>query len=147
MDVLQERLLGKHFAQDTISTVDLAIFLLSTVLIWLAIRKAHHATRGPLSAFPGPRLCAWTDLPQGYWKITGREHEIMADLHPKYGPVVRIGPKHLSYIGTATIWPEIYGERVGYTKCLPKDKRLYGLIEDFFGWKDSLSVAPDEVGK
>ncbi|KAF2651562.1 cytochrome P450 [Lophiostoma macrostomum CBS 122681] len=127
-----------------ISTIDLAVLLLCIIFVWLAIRKAYHATRGPLSAFPGPRLCAWTDLPQGYWKVTGREHEIMADIHSKYGPVVRIGPRHLSYIGTATIWPEIYGERVGYINCLPKDKRLYDLIEDCFGWKDSLAAAPDD---
>ncbi|KAF1973472.1 cytochrome P450 [Bimuria novae-zelandiae CBS 107.79] len=143
--IWQQRLVEKRFAGGTLSPLDLILFLLSTLLIWLFLRKAHHATRGPLSAIPGPRLCAWTDLPQGYWKITGRDHEIMTNLHEKYGPVVRIGPKHLSYIGTAEIWADIYGERVGYAKCLPKDKMLYDLIEDCFGWKDSLVTAPDEL--
>ena len=71
----------------------------------------------------------------------------MTKLHKKYVPVVHTGPRHLSYLGTAQIWADIYGERVGYNKCLPKDKMLYDLIEDCFGWTDSLVSAPNEKGE
>ena len=65
----------------------------------------------PLSKFPGPKLWAAFYLPflvESY--IHGRGARLVAALHRKYGPIVRIGPNHLSVDGQVG-WPQIFGHR------------------------------------
>jgi hypothetical protein len=47
------------------------------------------------------------------WK--GDHHNTAIDLHRKYGPLVRIGPKHIS-VGDSSAIPIIYGLNKGFTK-------------------------------
>ena len=62
---------------------------------------------GPLSGFSGPKMSAASNLPlvRAIW--TGQEHDIMLQLHERYGPIVRIGPKYLSY-NTSQAWQDNY---------------------------------------
>lgn len=142
---LTQRWIGSYVASTKF--VDYAAWLMLTLVLYWIVNTAQNAVLSPLKQFPGPWYCAWTNLAQAYWKVTGRDHEIIKSLHEKYGPVVRLGPKHLSYIGTSRVWTDIYGGTVGYKNCLPKDKMLYGLLEDCYGWKNTLLTAPDDTGK
>lgn len=84
-----------------------------------ALRLATYIVQGiirniwfhPLSQFPGPKLWAAYYLPflvESY--IHGRGARLVAALHRKYGPIVRIGPNHLAVDGQVG-WPQIFGHR------------------------------------
>lgn len=61
-----------------------------------------------------------------YWVavFTGNEHKFIQKLHRKYGPVVRYGPRELSYTDPRA-WKDIYGYEKGRAEN-PKDIRIYG---------------------
>lgn len=61
----------------------------------------HRIWLDPLAKFPGPKLLAASNLPlRLHSDFTGQWIYHVAALHRQYGPVVRIGPKHLSYDGS-----------------------------------------------
>ncbi|KAK5631282.1 hypothetical protein RRF57_006996 [Xylaria bambusicola] len=66
----------------------------------------------PLRRFPGPLIQRASRLPWAYLHATGVQAMATQKLHDQYGPVVRIGPNHLSFIDTKA-WKDIYGHRVG----------------------------------
>ncbi|ETN43942.1 uncharacterized protein HMPREF1541_11073 [Cyphellophora europaea CBS 101466] len=80
---------------------------------------------GPLSKFPGPTVNAFSLVPFIRSTWNGNEGIDVAALHDKYGPVVRIGPTMLSFVGCPQTWKDIYGfQKIG--RQLPhKDKRFY----------------------
>lgn len=72
--------------------ISLAAFILALVLVscfWT--RNKPH-----LRNIPGPRLASFSNL----WKIAGVLNQDMPwrniEVHEKYGPLVRIGPNHVS---------------------------------------------------
>ncbi|KAJ4388242.1 hypothetical protein N0V93_008849 [Gnomoniopsis smithogilvyi] len=71
------------------------------------------ASISPLKAFPGPRLYAITSLPFDISGIQGNQHKLLAALHDRYGPIVRVRPNELSYID-ACIWKDAYTIRPGH---------------------------------
>ncbi|KAK5989521.1 Cytochrome P450 monooxygenase astJ [Cladobotryum mycophilum] len=92
----------------------------------------------PLAKFPGPRLNAVLYWPYLYSNhVQGSWVRKVSELHRKYGPVVRIGPNHLSLDG-AVAWPEVFALR-GAEEC-PKP------VNHFFeGDSASLIGAPRDV--
>jgi hypothetical protein len=66
----------------------------------------------PLSKFPGPKLAAASRVYYAYYTILGQKHKANANVHDKYGEVVRITPNSLSFIGE-TAWKDIYMHRQG----------------------------------
>ncbi|KAI1473978.1 putative cytochrome P450 [Daldinia eschscholtzii] len=66
----------------------------------------------PLRHFPGPILYRASRVPWGIQFATGRQAFFVQKLHDEYGPVVRIGPNHLSFTDPKA-WKDIYGHRVG----------------------------------
>ncbi|SMQ48585.1 unnamed protein product [Zymoseptoria tritici ST99CH_3D7] len=83
----------------------------ATYLGFKIVRSLHDAYFGPLSKFPGPKLRALSKWPSNITVIRGSEGVELPALHEQYGPVVRIGPKELSYAGGAASWRGIYGFR------------------------------------
>ncbi|KAK5658484.1 hypothetical protein OQA88_1873 [Cercophora sp. LCS_1] len=86
-----------------------SIGLLVAALAYL-VTKVISYRRHPLSKFPGPFLCAITNLPYSYHIFAGDHPKWVASLHEKYGPVVRLAPSELSFT-TPTSWRDIYGFR------------------------------------
>ncbi|KJZ75438.1 hypothetical protein HIM_05134 [Hirsutella minnesotensis 3608] len=87
--------------------------LLVAVLIYLASRSIYRVWFHPLSRFPGPKLLAVTAFPATYaHNIQGTWVRRVSKLHRKYGPVVRIGPNHLSFDGSIG-WQDVFGLRTG----------------------------------
>ena len=66
----------------------------------------------PLSRFPGPLLARISNLPYSKSYLGGRQPYDVRALHEKYGTVVRVAPKELSF-SSAQSWQDIYGARAG----------------------------------
>ncbi len=63
----------------------------------------------PLSSYPGPLLSRASILPHTLRLWSGTGPAQIHALHERYGPVVRIGPNHLSYTDVRG-WRDIYGQ-------------------------------------
>ena len=64
----------------------------------------------PLRNFPGPYLHRASKLPWAILHARGEQAFHTQQLHDQYGPVVRIGPNHLSFTNPQA-WKDIYGSR------------------------------------
>ncbi|KAF2180296.1 cytochrome P450 oxidoreductase [Zopfia rhizophila CBS 207.26] len=68
-----------------------------------------------LTSIPGPTLAAYTKFWRLYDVWKGQAHITAIELHRKHGPVVRIGPNHVS-IGDPSHIQTIYNIKENYTK-------------------------------
>ncbi|KXX77509.1 Isotrichodermin C-15 hydroxylase [Madurella mycetomatis] len=64
----------------------------------------------PLASYPGPLLNRATPLRYAWALATGNSAQYAHLLHEEYGPVVRLGPNHLSYVDPRA-WRDVYGHR------------------------------------
>ncbi|RYP44053.1 hypothetical protein DL768_009447 [Monosporascus sp. mg162] len=64
----------------------------------------------PLRSFPGPFLYRASPIPRCYCLLRGELTFRVAELHAKYGPIVRIGPDELAF-SDPQAWRDIYGHR------------------------------------
>ncbi|KAH8646603.1 cytochrome P450 [Tricladium varicosporioides] len=77
----------------------------------------------PLREYPGPYLWRATRWAWAYHAFRGNISYRVAELHAKYGDVVRIAPDELSYMN-AQAWTDIYGHRTAIGQGnLPKESR------------------------
>jgi hypothetical protein len=66
-----------------------------------------------------------TTIPYDIHLFRGRLPFKVAELHEKYGPIIRIGPNELSYI-TEDAWNDIYGKFPGKPQLLKKNRPIPG---------------------
>ncbi|RDW79279.1 cytochrome P450 [Aspergillus mulundensis] len=94
------------------TALPLPLLLLFT---FLALRLLWRRFGSGLSGIPGPALAKCTRL----WKLhsvwKGDHHLTEINLHRRHGPLVRIGPRHVSVADPKAI-PVIYGLNKGFTK-------------------------------
>nr|ULA45394.1 cytochrome P450 monooxygenase NecC [Nectria sp. HLS206] len=96
---------------------------LAIVLPLLMILKGvYNVFFHPLSSYPGPWYLAASDLVRLYYLTRGDFVRPNHRLHLRYGPVVRVGPKELSFI-EADAWRDIYGHNKNE---LVKDPHFFG---------------------
>lgn len=88
---------------ELIGSLALCIFLGHRITTWVYNLCFH-----PLADFPGPLLGRASLLWRFIHTSTGNIHLSTADLHQKYGPIVRISPNELSF-GSVESWKAIYG--------------------------------------
>jgi averantin hydroxylase len=67
--------------------------------------------------------------------LTGRYHDIIADLHERYGQTVRVGPDEVSYT-SAEAWKDIYAHRQGHQE----------FAKDPYGQVTTVNGIPSMVG-
>jgi hypothetical protein len=103
---------SKLFAFDKSVFANHATLVVVALLVYSLL---HNRLRPGLKDIPGPRIAAYTKLWRLYDVYRGDAHTTAVALHKKYGPVVRIGPKHVSLSDPALI-PIIYGTKENYTK-------------------------------
>ena len=72
----------------------------------------YNALFHPLRHFPGPFVHRVSRLPWAIRHASGEQAFHTQRLHDRYGPVVRIGPNHLSFTDPQA-WKEIYSHRTG----------------------------------
>lgn len=78
------------------------------IILHLTSKVLWRLYFSPLSKYPGPKLFAATSLVNTYYVSKATRVYKVAELHNKYGPVVRIGPNELSYVDER-VWKDIYG--------------------------------------
>ncbi|KAI8949521.1 isotrichodermin C-15 hydroxylase [Xylaria longipes] len=90
----------------------LALVAMVSALIWQTSTIIYNIYFHPLRKFPGPLLQRASGLPWAIQHTHGVQAHKTQKLHDQYGPVVRIGPNHLSFTDIKA-WKDIYGHRVG----------------------------------
>ncbi|TGJ86836.1 hypothetical protein E0Z10_g1936 [Xylaria hypoxylon] len=83
-----------------------------SALIWQTATAIYNIYFHPLRKFPGPLLQRASVFPWAIQHSIGVQAHKTQKLHDQYGPVVRIGPNHLSFTDPRA-WKDIYGHRVG----------------------------------
>ncbi|KJX93445.1 cytochrome P450 like protein [Zymoseptoria brevis] len=99
--------------------------LIVVIVLTYAIKHALRAYFGSLARVPGPRLRAVTVLPHLYSMWNGSEAKTVARLHGQYGPVVRLAPDLVSFIGEGKVWRKIYATRSEGFSAFTKDLLFY----------------------
>lgn len=85
---------------------------LAVLVAILSLQAIYNLYLHPLRAYPGPLLNRISPLPWAIALSSGSSPRRAHLLHEKYGPVVRLGPNHLSYVDVRA-WKDIYGHRTG----------------------------------
>ncbi|KAI1098726.1 cytochrome P450 monooxygenase [Jackrogersella minutella] len=85
----------------------LAVCVTVGYLLWSVI---YNLFISPLRKIPGPKLWAISPLPQALMQCSGTPHRKILALHQKYGDVVRISPRSVSFLDPVA-WKELYGHR------------------------------------
>ncbi|KAI1471628.1 cytochrome P450 [Daldinia caldariorum] len=108
------------------------LFVFSILLsLGLGIANAlYNAFFHPLAPIPGPKLYAISPLPISWSRAQGTLPYKFAELHEKYGPIVRVGPGEVSCAGP-TSFKDLYGPRYGKGGPLTRDSRAATVKEKF----------------
>ncbi|EXJ81716.1 hypothetical protein A1O1_07781 [Capronia coronata CBS 617.96] len=104
---------GSHLLSH-IQDVALA-YPLQLVAVFILFRLLWNKFQPQLVSIPGPPLAAYTKLWRLYDVWKGQAHLTAVALHRKYGPLVRIGPNHVSVADPSYI-PVFYNIKENYTK-------------------------------
>ena len=115
------------------NTLGISLSIAAIYVIYLLGSSVYNALLGPLSKFPGPKSRAFSSLPNLLATFMGRDNKEIPALHAKYGPVVRIAPDSLSYVGNAQVWKDVYGFK--------KPGQL-GVYKDFTFYTHPLNEVP-----
>ncbi|KAK8042505.1 cytochrome P450 [Apiospora phragmitis] len=85
--------------------------LVSILLAFYAMCIAvYNGLFHPLASFPGPLSHRVSIIPRIVYLVTGRLAFHVANLHAKYGAVVRISPNELAFCEPQA-WKDVYGHR------------------------------------
>jgi hypothetical protein len=94
-------------------------------LTWLCI-GIYRALFSPLSKVPGPKYTLFSEIYLMIKEFSGKRREYIHELHKRYGPVVRLGPKEASFTSLEAM-KEIYSSGgSGYDKT-----EFYTLFKQF----------------
>ena len=91
--------------------------LLATVLSSLVFSAVRTRYRAGLRRLPGPWLASISGLDRAWSCATGLQMNYHLRLHERYGEIVRIGPKHVSFSNTDLI-PTVYSIGSKFYKVL-----------------------------
>ncbi|OBT63958.1 hypothetical protein VE03_05919 [Pseudogymnoascus sp. 23342-1-I1] len=87
------------------------VLVVVALLLWVLIVKPIYLLYfHPLSKFPGPRFWAVTRWGVSRAIISGKSHDVILNLHKKYGPIVRVAPDELAF-QSVSAWTDIGGHR------------------------------------
>lgn len=116
------------FTQQIIDLKILSVFVASLFLylIYQAVESIYNAFFGPLSKFPGPKLRAFSILPELLSSVSGNDNRDRPALHKEFGSVVRVGPNVLSFAGGDDTWKDIYGFNASKEGGIRKESIFYG---------------------
>ncbi|KAL8862888.1 MAG: hypothetical protein Q9178_000830 [Gyalolechia marmorata] len=96
------------------NALELAVALLASLC---AVYVIQQTVWSPLKAIPGPLLAKFSNLWQLYVYYFGKQADILRHIHNQYGPVVRVGPKHVS-LNQPSLIKMVYSLRGDYTKSI-----------------------------
>ncbi|KAJ1334018.1 aspirochlorine biosynthesis cytochrome P450 monooxygenase [Microdochium nivale] len=99
------------------------------VTVYALGRSFYNVYLHPLAKVPGPRHYALTDLFYLRHVFAGTWHNVLLDLHNKYGPIVRYTSHDISTISPES-WKIIYGHKTDPARTFQKDTDFYGTTPD-----------------
>ncbi|KAI3399490.1 hypothetical protein diail_6752 [Diaporthe ilicicola] len=102
-------------AGASVGPMAIVVVVLGAILVHQLSLITYNLFFHPLRAFPGPLLSRATPWPWALSHSVGVQAFYTHRQHDKYGPVVRIGPNHLSFTDPRA-WRDIYGHRTGAEK-------------------------------
>ncbi|KXX81152.1 Versicolorin B desaturase [Madurella mycetomatis] len=105
-------------------TYSIAVAGVVLMLLIVLSKAIYNVYFHPLSAYPGPWWMAVSDMVRLAHLASGRYVALNHRLHLLYGPVVRVGPKELSFIQPGA-WKDIYGHSNNRAE-FAKDPHFYG---------------------
>ena len=108
------------------NVLKISISFAALYIVFKFVSQIYDAFFGPLSKFPGPKLRAFSIIPQIRSTINGDDGVDIPALHQKYGAVVRLSPRELSFAGGAQAWKDVYGFNANATGGLVKERMFYG---------------------
>ncbi len=83
------------------------------LLAFILYSCIYNSFISPLKDIPGPFFWRLSRFPYLYSQLRGNKHRDILKLHKKYGPVVRICPREISYTNAA-VWTDAWGHRQGH---------------------------------
>lgn len=96
-------------------SLELVLALLVSLCITYALQQTIWS---PLNSVPGPVLAKFTNLWQSSIYYQGKQATVIRQLHDRYGPAVRLGPKHVS-LNDPSLITTVYSKKGDYIKvCL-----------------------------
>ncbi|KAF5024142.1 hypothetical protein F66182_3776 [Fusarium sp. NRRL 66182] len=101
----------EHIAPQSIGSAVLCLF--GVIFIRLLYNKYGQG----LNSVPGPWLAGFTDLWRLFVVRGRRAQEVHIELHKRYGPAVRLGPRSVSIADTEAL-KVIYSPSTGYSKVI-----------------------------
>ncbi|PHH93158.1 hypothetical protein CDD83_14 [Cordyceps sp. RAO-2017] len=110
------------FVSEGVDWTRMAALLFASILVLSSLILAYNIFWHPLAHFPGPLHYGATIFPWAYHAFRGTLPFETLKMHNKFGPVVRISPGQLSFIGPAA-WQDIYGTTAGGQN--PKYRKFY----------------------
>jgi hypothetical protein len=96
-------------------TLNIILCLLLLTFLTLSMKVAQTYFFSSVKSFPGPFCTNFTDIWRYVKTAGGQAHLVHADLHRKYGSVVRIGPNTLS-ISDPSLMKTIYNTKNPWKK-------------------------------
>jgi len=115
----------------------MAIALIVFVVLFATLSLYHVLARillSPLARIPGPKAFALTKWRLAYEDYKGTRTRTLLALHRQYGPVVRVGPREVSFSSTSAL-RSIYGAGSGFERT-----QIYHMFE-VYGRKNMFSFA------
>ncbi|TQN67766.1 Averantin hydroxylase [Colletotrichum shisoi] len=85
---------------------------LGGAVLWQLLLAGYNIALHPLRKYPGPVLQRASPLVWAWQHAFGYQAFSTQRHHDRYGPVVRIGPNHLSFANVKA-WKDIYGFQIG----------------------------------
>ncbi|KAJ1323299.1 aspirochlorine biosynthesis cytochrome P450 monooxygenase [Microdochium nivale] len=101
--------------------------LVASPVVYYAIMAVYNIYFHPLSKYPGPKSWSATPFYYAILQLRGICPQETANMHRKYGPVVRISANELSFTYPGA-WKDIYGHRKAGQPELAKDKRYHAAM-------------------
>ncbi|KAH7233092.1 cytochrome P450 [Fusarium tricinctum] len=72
------------------------LLVVVSIILSITLKAIFDYHRDPLSSLPGPWYTRLTGIPLFYARAVGTSRTHLRDIHNRYGPVVRVGPKEVS---------------------------------------------------
>ncbi|KAI1166340.1 cytochrome P450 [Nemania serpens] len=109
------------------SAVELARNGLVLALVYVIGTIVYNVFLHPLRKYPGPLSHRMSVIPRTNHHVRGRLPFHVAELHKRYGPVVRIAPNELAF-SSPQAWRDIYGHKKAGEDEFPKYDGFYKIL-------------------
>ncbi|TGO46640.1 hypothetical protein BCON_0314g00120 [Botryotinia convoluta] len=105
------------YQMDSLSTLLSLQNITATIIVYFGSLTFYRLFLHPLARFPGPKLAAITRYYEAYYDIVQNGQYIfkIAEMHKKYGPIIRISPYELHVIDPA-LFEKLYRQNERWHK-------------------------------